>query len=88
MNISCTARYQLINASPVPGNSGYIAFTSDFNTNVPLTHSNLLINQQLPPLGSAILLVYIVGLDPAEWTPGLVSDAISACAMTITTNII
>lgn len=89
MDISCTANYQLINASSIPAGTYYVAISMGSGADVQLSSGNPLVNEQLPSLLSAdVLLLYIVGLDPAEWTPGLVSDAVTACAMTLSTNII
>ena len=83
MNISCTANYQITNATIQYG--AYLTYDSNFSNEEGLSLSNPLVNQQLPLYTrDSLILVYGLELDPTEWTPG-VQDI--GCIMTVITNI-
>jgi hypothetical protein len=87
MDLSCTASYQMTNATFLGGE--YFAMDDAFNNLQALSTSNPLISQQLPPIQTPIVIIYSAELDPSEWTPGFFPALNSpmGCVMTVTTDI-
>jgi|GEM_PF-3983161 len=88
MNISCTANYQITNATAEFG--GYLTFDGAFSNEQVIGTTNPLADQQLPAYTtSQLILVFGIQLDQSEWTAGVAAPgAPTGCGMTLITDIL
>jgi hypothetical protein len=88
MNLSCTANYQVTNATVEFG--AYLAFDGQFDNQQIVAVTNPLVDQQIPAFTTPnIILAYGIQLDQSEWTAGVAAPgAPTGCGMTLITDIL